>query len=124
MARLQLRPAVADAVVSFYAFGHLASAQFGPLLRSIATWLRPGGFLLANAPASPGDTVDPDWLGVPMFFGGIGQQGLRVAAEDAGLIVLSLEPITENEGDGTTATFVWMLAQRSSDSSDRKRCTA
>src|SRR4051794_3926944 len=71
------RPAVAagslDAVASFYALGHVPSDRHAALMHAISTWLRPGGLLLTSAPLSPGDGHEPDWLGVPMFFGGIGE---------------------------------------------------
>lgn len=112
MTRLQLQPGVADAVVSFYALGHIPSGRVAQLMRSIASWLRPVGLLLTSAPAGVGDVVDPDWLGVPMFFGGTGEQGVRAAVRDAGLAVRRLERINEEEGNGKTASFVWLLADK------------
>jgi cyclopropane fatty-acyl-phospholipid synthase-like methyltransferase len=47
MAALQLRPASADAVVSFYALIHVPLADQQALFPRIRDWLRPGGYFLA-----------------------------------------------------------------------------
>ena len=113
MTRLSVRPGSVDAVASFFAFGHLPGAAHAPLLASFGSWLRPGGVLVANAPMSPGDGVENDWLGVPMFFGGIGPEATVAALEAGGLVVERSEPIVEDEGDGQTATFHWLVARKS-----------
>ncbi len=81
MTRLALRTESVDAVACFYALGHIPSQQHAPLLRAVADWLRPGGVLLFSAPMVAGDEVDSEWLGVPMFFGGIGGAATRRAVE-------------------------------------------
>ena len=75
LVELALQPSSVDAVVSFYALGHLPSEAHVPLIERIGSWLRPGGLFLTSAPLTPGDDVDADWLGVPMSFGGIGRRG-------------------------------------------------
>jgi SAM-dependent methyltransferase len=47
MTALQLRPASADAVVSFYALIHVPLADQQALFPRIRGWLRPGGYFLA-----------------------------------------------------------------------------
>jgi SAM-dependent methyltransferase len=47
MTALHLRPASADAVVSFYALIHVPLADQQALLPRIRDWLRPGGYFLA-----------------------------------------------------------------------------
>jgi SAM-dependent methyltransferase len=47
MTALQLRPASADAVVSFYALIHVPLADQQALFPRIRDWLRPGGYFLA-----------------------------------------------------------------------------
>jgi SAM-dependent methyltransferase len=116
MARLALRADSIDAVASFYALGHLPPQEHAPLFRSIARWLRPGGVLLTSAPLLVGDDVDQDWLGVPMYFGGIGEPATRKAVEDAGLVVEEWERVAEDEGDGMTVRFLWLLVRRPIDS--------
>lgn len=112
MAQLNLRGGSAHAVASFYALGHLPSHEHAPLLHAIAQWLRPGGVLLTSAPLSAGDECDECWLGVPMYFGGIGETATRQAIESAGLVVGEWQVVAEDEGDGKTVSFLWVLARK------------
>lgn len=109
---IALAPASVDAVVSFYALGHLPAAEHRPLFGRIASWLRPGGLLLTSAPVSPGEDVEQGWLGVPMFFGGIGAAATIKAVTDAGLVVESAREIPEDEGEGRVVSFLWVTATR------------
>jgi cyclopropane fatty-acyl-phospholipid synthase-like methyltransferase len=112
LADLSLRPSSVDAVVSFYALGHLASEQHVPLITRIGGWLRPGGLLLTSAPLTPGDDLDDDWLGVRMPFGGIGSQKMLAAVEAAGMTVEAAEVVGEDEGEGRVVEFLWVTATR------------
>lgn len=112
LADVSFAPASVDAVVSFYALGHLSATEHEPLIRRIASWLRPGGLLLTSAPLSPGEGVDEDWLGVPMFFGGIGVEATLAAVTDSGLLVESAREIPEDEGEGMVVSFLWVTATR------------
>ena len=112
MTRFALRPGSVDAVASFYALGHLPAGRHAPLFAAVAQWLRPGGLLLTSAPLGTGDAVDPDWLGVPMFFGGIGERPTRDALARAGLRVETLQVVEEDEGDGRSVAFLWLVARK------------
>jgi len=112
MTRFGMRPESVDAVASLYAIGHVPSRLHAPLLSSIAGWLRPGGLLLASAPVNAGDQADDNWLGVPMFFGGIGEDATRRAIAGAGLQLVNLEVIDEDEGDGHRVRFIWFIAKK------------
>lgn len=113
MARLALRPGSVDAVASFYALGHVPSTLHSALITAIASWLRPGGLLLTSTPLTPGDGKAADWLGVPMFFGGIGADATRRAVSAAGLEVETWEEVVEeDEGDGKVVSFLWFMARR------------
>ncbi len=112
MTRLALLPGSVDAVASFYALGHLPADTHAPLLHAIARWLRPGGVLLTSAPLLAGDSRDEDWLGVPMFFGGIGEAATRLAVDSAGLLVEEWQVVPEDEGDGKTVAFLWFMARK------------
>jgi|tagenome__1003787_1003787.scaffolds.fasta_scaffold20840106_2 SAM-dependent methyltransferase len=107
---LALAPGSVDAVVSFYATGHLPASAHASLYAAIGRWLRPGGLLLTSAPLGSGDEADPDWLGVPMFFGGIGVEATVGAVEDGGLVVDSAEVVVEDEGGAER--FLWVVAHR------------
>jgi SAM-dependent methyltransferase len=101
-----------DAVVSLYVFGHIPAAEHLPTYRRVASWLRPDGVFCASFPLTPGDDVEDDWRGVPMFFGGIGreatEQGLRAAGFD-----LELSEVRENpDPSGGIESFLWVIARR------------
>jgi cyclopropane fatty-acyl-phospholipid synthase-like methyltransferase len=110
LAGLALQPSSVDAVVSFYALGHLPSEEHVPLIDRIGSWLRPGGLLLTSAPLTPGDDVDADWLGVPMSFGGIGAEATVAAVEAAGMTVEEARVVGEDEGEGRIVEFLWVTA--------------
>lgn len=108
--RFALRAGSVDAVASFYALGHVPATAHAGLFAAVAGWLRPGGLLLASAPTEAGDGVDPSWLGVPMFFGGVGEPATREAVEAAGLAVESIERIEEEEDGRGSVEFLWVTA--------------
>ena len=110
IAAFALAPGSVDAVVSFYATGHLPAETHGPLYAAVGEWLRPGGLLVTSAPLTPGDGSDDDWLGVPMFFGGIGQDATLAAVAAAGLVVESHEVVTED--DAGVERFLWVAATK------------
>jgi len=112
MTRFALQPCSVDAVASFYALGHVPSRLHAPLFASVARWLRPGGILLTSTPVGTGDDTEPDWLGVEMFFGGIGGTATRDAVREAGLRLETLETVEEDEGDGHLVRFTWIVARR------------
>jgi SAM-dependent methyltransferase len=112
MTELALRPGSVDAVVSFYALGHLPPDAFAPLFAAVACWLRPGGLLLTSAPRKPGAVVEEEWLGVPMFFGGIGDGPTLDAVTAAGLVVESTEVLAEDERGGGIVEFLWITATK------------
>ncbi len=78
----------------------------------IPAWLRRGGVLLASAPLMAGEQTEPDWLCVPMFFGGIGEDATRCAVEAAGLDIERREVVEEDDGDGRLVSFLWHTARR------------
>ena len=83
---LELEPASFDAIVSLYMLGHVPRAEQAPLLGSMASWLREGGYLLATmGTANADDEVDDDWLGAPMFFASFDEAENRRMLADAGL---------------------------------------
>jgi len=112
MASIDFPDASFDAVVAFYALTHLARAEHGPLLSRVRRWLWPGGLFLASMGAhdDPG-TIEPDWLGAPMYFSHYDADTNRRLVEDAGLELLATEVVTELE-DGRPIDFLWVLARR------------
>jgi cyclopropane fatty-acyl-phospholipid synthase-like methyltransferase len=110
LADLALLPSSVDAVVSFYALGHLPSEAHVPLIERIGSWLRPGGLFLTSAPLGAGDDVDEQWLGVPMSFGGIGAEATLAAVEAAGMTVQDAQVVGEDEDEGRLVEFLWVTA--------------
>jgi SAM-dependent methyltransferase len=101
-----------DAVVSLYVFGHVPAEEHLPAYRRVASWLRPDGVFCASFPLSPGDDLEDDWLGVPMFFGGLGREATERGLEDAGF-ELELAEVRENvDPSGGTESFLWAIARR------------
>jgi SAM-dependent methyltransferase len=109
LTRFALQPSSVDAAVSFYATGHLPRAAHAPFYAEVARWLRPGGLLVTSAPLVAGDDADDEWLGVPMFFGGIGVDATLAAVEAAGLTVESADEVDE-QVDGHVERFLWVTA--------------
>ncbi len=109
---VSLQDSSVDAVVSFYALGHLPPEAHGRLLHRAAAWLRPGGLLVTSAPLAADAGVEASWLGVPMYFGGIGREATLAAVADAGLMLESAEVVDEDEGDDTTVGFLWVVATK------------
>jgi len=100
-----------DAVVSLYVFGHIPADEHLPTYRRVASWLRPGGVLCASFPLTPGDDVEDSWLGVPMFFGGIGRDATEQGLRDAGFD-LELSEVRENpDPTGGIESFLWVIAR-------------
>ena len=109
---LELPESSFDAVVSLYVFGHVPGAEHRSTYRRVASWLRPGGVFCASFPLTPGDDVEDDWLGVPMFFGGIGREATEVGLREAGF-ELELAEVRENpDPEGGTEAFFWVIARR------------
>ena len=115
MTRFALHDSTVDAVASFYALGHVPSHHHAPLFASIATWLRSGGVPLTSTPVGAGDGIESDWLGVDMFFGGIGPQATQKAVTAAGLRLEAFEAVDEDEGDGHVVRFNWLIARKPSE---------
>ena len=109
---VSLPPASFDAVVALYVFGHLAAEEHVPALERSFAWLRPGGVLCASFPTSadPG-SVQEEFVGVPMFFGGIGVEATREALRASGFELELDEVREEREPDGI-ASFWWVVARK------------
>lgn len=100
-----------DAVIALYAVNHIPRGRHGHLFRSVARWLRPAGLFVASSPTGddPG-TVEPDWLGVPMYFSGYDAHRELALIEEAGLVVERAE-IEDEDEDGIAVPFLWVLAR-------------
>jgi SAM-dependent methyltransferase len=104
-----------DAVVAFYSLTHVPRDEQAELIGRIRGWLRPGGVFLASLGADdePGD-VEPDWLGVDMYFSHFGAKANRRLVERAGLVIERAEIAVEPE-DRHDARFFWVVARAPSE---------
>jgi SAM-dependent methyltransferase len=109
---LERPPQSLDAVVSLFMLGHVPRAEQGPLLRRIAGWLRPGGFLLATMATGGTEEVDPDWLGAPMYFASHTPEENRELVRVAGLEIVRDRVIPHHEPGHGDVSFMWLLATK------------
>jgi len=113
-AELELEPASLDGVVSLFMLGHVPRGEQAPLLGRIASWLRPGGVLLATmGTAEAEDEVEDDWLGAPMFFASFDEATNRALLAAAGLDALDARVVPFEEPGHGLVRFMWVLAQKS-----------
>jgi cyclopropane fatty-acyl-phospholipid synthase-like methyltransferase len=102
-----------DAVVALYTFGHVPRERFPLVLDSVATWLVPGGHLLATLSCRDlPDDVQDDWLGVPMFFAGFDVPTNLDLLGRAGIDVIEHEVVEIDEGEEGFVSFLWVVARR------------
>jgi SAM-dependent methyltransferase len=101
-----------DAVVALFFFGHLPRDEQRDLITRIGHWLRPSGHLLTTfGVGDPGEEVDEDWLGAPMFFASLGAQAYPPLVRDAGLETIRDEVVAQLEPGHGEVSFRWLLAQ-------------
>ena len=112
MVRLGFAPASFDAVAAFYSLIHVPRGEQPVLLAQIATWLRPGGWLLATLGAHDDEAFyEEDWLGAPMYWSSYDAATNRRLVEGAGLRVAQASEETALEF-GQPVTFLWVVAQK------------
>ncbi|MGH2616175.1 MAG: class I SAM-dependent methyltransferase [Thermomicrobiales bacterium] len=112
MAALDFPAGSFDAVVAFYSLIHLPRDEHAALLRAIATWLRPGGLLVATMGASATEAGhEEDWLGAPMYWSHFDSAANRALVAEAGLCLLEASESPTDE-DGMPVTFLWIVAQK------------
>jgi SAM-dependent methyltransferase len=99
-----------DGVTACYSLTHVPADHQPEMLRKIASWLRPGGAVLASLGTGGGD-CSGEWLGVPMFFSSIDPDAARNLLTAAGLAIEVDETVTIHEPEGD-ATFLWLMARR------------
>lgn len=113
--QLDFPPATFDAVSAFYSIIHVPRQEQSKLLRDIASWLRPGGLLVATMGAgSMKADYDEDFLGAPMYWSSFDSETNRRLVVEAGLHVISAREETAEEF-GNPVTFLWVVAQRCGD---------
>jgi SAM-dependent methyltransferase len=111
LTELDVEAASFDAVISVYVLNHLRRVDLADLMPRAATWLRPGGYLLATFGKSGTEGVQADWLGVPMFFGSYTKQETLALLRDAGFRLERAEVVPIVEPEEGAASFLWVLAR-------------
>ncbi|MGK5741287.1 class I SAM-dependent methyltransferase [Micromonospora sp. URMC 103] len=98
--RLDLPPASFDAVVCLYALIHMPLTEQPRLIRSIASWLRPGGWLLTTVGDSAWTGTQDNWLGGParMWWSHADARTYRSWLRQADLTVTAEDHIPEGAG--------------------------
>nr|WCD56702.1 class I SAM-dependent methyltransferase [Streptomyces sp.] len=88
-----------DAVVSLYALIHIPLEEQPPLLRKIASWLRPGGWFLCSTGQHAWTGTDENWLdsGVAMWWSHANADTNRAWITGAGLTVEQEELVPEED---------------------------
>jgi SAM-dependent methyltransferase len=96
------------AVVSFFALIHLPLDDQLPLLKRVASWLRPGGLFVATTGYWAWTGTEENWLGsgAPMWWSHADVAAYRAWISQAGLSIEREEFVPE--GDGGHALF-WAL---------------
>jgi len=102
----------ADAVTAFYSMGHVPRRLHAGVLAEVFQALRPGGWLLTTmSVGGTEDTVQADFLGVPMFFSGFDAETNKTLILKAGFRIDTADAVSMREPEGE-ARFLWVLAQR------------
>jgi 2-polyprenyl-3-methyl-5-hydroxy-6-metoxy-1,4-benzoquinol methylase len=104
-ATLQFAEASFDAIICLYSLIHMDLELQPRLLRDIANWLRPGGWLLATVGHLAWTGTETDWLGgtTEMWWSHGDAATYRAWIQTAGLQITAEEFVPE--GDGGHALF-------------------
>lgn len=109
MTNVGLAPASFEAVAAFYSITHVPRDEHAALLRRIATWIKPGGVLVASLGADQLCDWRGDWLGAEMFFSHYGADINEQLVRDAGFTIEQAELVEQDNDD---ARFLWTVARR------------
>jgi SAM-dependent methyltransferase len=109
---LEVAPGSFDAVVALYFFGHVPVDEQRELIGRSSLWLRDGGLLLATFGAGePGEEVDADWLGAPMYFASLGGASYLPLLRELGFELVREEVVVQQEPGHGDVAFHWVLAR-------------
>jgi SAM-dependent methyltransferase len=99
-------------IAAFYSLIHVPRDDVPRTLARIASWLRPGGWLVASM-ATVAMRVDyaEDFFGVPMMWSSHDAATNRRLVEEAGLTIVRATEETETE-HGRPVTFLWIVARK------------
>lgn len=114
MTSIQLPATSFDLVTAFYSIIQVPNHQHAAVLNRIASWLRPGGYLVMTMGGGPngGSGTEDAWLGVtPMYWSNWDAATNRQLVADAGFDVLEANLEVTKE-DGRDVIFLWVVARK------------
>jgi cyclopropane fatty-acyl-phospholipid synthase-like methyltransferase len=101
-----------DTISAFFSITHLPRGQHHQFLQRVADWLREGGVFVASMGAiAAADVIEPNWLGVPMFFSHFDAATNLELVRAVGLQLCHHEIISHDE-DGKDVEFLWLVARK------------
>ncbi len=106
-----VEPGSFDAVVSFYTVEHVPRSTHLRVFQRIASFLKPGGYLLLSVEAADYDDEQGMWLGVPMFLSVYRPEVTKSLVEEAGFRILETGIESQFEGDHDIP-YLWILARQ------------
>jgi len=113
MTKLVFPEASFDAVAAFYSMIHVPRQEQAELLCKIASWLRPGGYLVTTMGTHSTEAhFNNDWFGKPMYWSNFDSETNKRLVEDTGLKIITAKDETANEFN-EPVTFLWIIAQKS-----------
>ncbi len=112
MSRVEFPESSFDAAVAFYSISHVPRERQQALFRSIFSWLRPGGILVASLASTSAEVwIEDDFLGVPMYWSSFDAETNERMLRDAGFELESADVVTQTF-DGEDETHLWVVARR------------
>lgn len=112
MTALEFSPESYDGILSLFAIFHVPRNEQPQLFTQIATWLRPGGLLVATmGTQSSVGGVEDNWLGAPMYWSTYDSETNVRLVREAGLEIVRTEIETVEEF-GETVSFLWIIARK------------
>ena len=97
--------------MSFYTLEHLPREEHAAIFGRIATWLRPGGYLLLGTEAVESAGSVGSWLGVPMFFSSYEPATVQHLISVAGMVIQQTAMERQMEQRHEIA-YLWILARK------------
>ena len=112
MTRLNFTDTAFDAVVAFYSITHVPRNEHFHLITNIYRMLNPNGLLVATmGTGDVPDTIEPDWLGAPMFFSHFDGNTNVALISEIGFEIVSATDEWEREY-GRPVCFRWIVARK------------
>jgi ubiquinone/menaquinone biosynthesis C-methylase UbiE len=111
MASVAFRPESCDGVLAFFSLIHVPRDEHAHVLDRAATWLRPGGWLVATMGSGAGGEDEGRFLDTDMFWSSFDTDTNRRLVEAAGLELVSATEEREDEF-GVEVTHLWIVARK------------